>query len=573
MRRITTRLAATAALALALGACSDEATGPTVRPPGQAPNLAKNVIPDRYIVVFRESVSDAPGLAKQLALAHGGTLHHTYRHALRGFAATLNAQAAEALRKNPNVAYVEADQMTQPAQISAWAYSWGVDRIDQRGLPLNNYYTYGRTGQGVTVYVIDTGIQTGHAEFGGRAWGAYDAFGGGGQDCNGHGTHVAGTIGGATYGVARGVSLAAVRVYPCSGGSPWSTVIAGIDWVRYYHTRPAVANLSLTGGALQAADDAVNSLIAAGVTVVASAGNDAYDACYYSPARVPGALTVGATDVYDQQAWFSNGGSCLDLYAPGEGIVSAQLNGGAATRNGSSMATAHVSGAAALYLQGSTAAAPYTVHNAIVSHASTGQVQNLGWESPDRLLYADFGVITGPVRVPVHRIYSSYSGDHMYGFDAFEQPDWSYSLEYQNYFYVPTQGLSSHQPLYRCWNPNVSYTGDRFLTTDANCENSMYVQPYPSYPQPTYEEQLRPPPIIDEPCCVLEPEPVYTNWYEGQVGWVATTQVPGSVPLYRLYNPGLGDTFHTIDANEANYAVANYGYTMWGISGYVYLTP
>jgi subtilisin family serine protease len=385
------RLFAALAVAVGVAACSDTPSGPGVAAPEtSAPRAARGgnaPIPDRYVVVFKSDVRDAPGLARQLAAAHGGTVHHTYQHAIKGFAATLPAAAATALRRNPNVAYVEQDQRVSAVQVG----SWGLDRVDQRDLPLNGVYNYTSTGAGVTAYIIDTGIETTHPQFGGRASAGYDAYGGSAQDCNGHGTHVAGTVGGSTYGVAKSVGLVAVRVLDCDGYGTWSGVIAGIDWVRYYRATPAVANLSLGGGAMQSVDDAIANLVASGVTVAVAAGNWSEDACNTSPARAPSALTVGATNQYDQQSWFSNFGGCVDLYAPGEGITSAWLYGGTNTIDGTSMATPHVAGAAALYLQGNPSAAPSTVGSAILSNASTYKLSGLGAGSPNLLLFTGTG--------------------------------------------------------------------------------------------------------------------------------------------------------------------------------------
>ncbi len=420
MRRSPLRTLAALVVAAVAAACADSPTGSDHRDALKTAPLLSTApgkgIPDRYIVVFNDDVVDPPGLGRRLVGEHGGELHHTYEHALRGFAATLPAPAVEALRRNPQVKYVEQDAI---ASISTTQYSapWGLDRIDQPDLPLNGAYNYYRDGDLVKVYVIDTGILTSHMEFFGRAMVGYDAVGDGynGQDCNGHGTHVAGTIAGSTYGVAKRASVVSVRVFGCTGGSPWSTIIAGVDWVTGDFSpnpfRPwtmgAVANMSLGGAANTSVDDAVNRSIAKGITYVLAAGNDGIDACNVSPARVSAAITVGASDSSDGRAIFSslyssNYGSCLDLFAPGLNIPSAWHTSWTATNtiSGTSMAAPHVAGVAALYIHRYPAAAnPAAVGSAIVSAAFTNKVSNIGAGSPNRLLNALAYVSSTPLSV------------------------------------------------------------------------------------------------------------------------------------------------------------------------------
>jgi subtilisin family serine protease len=401
------------AAALMLSACQD-ANSPTVSSPQSPSDPAASfaatpgqglgrVIPGAYIVVFKAAVTDAPGLARHLVGAAGGTLRHSYGSALKGFAADLPARALDALQHNPNVAYVEADQVVQADDINP--ASWGLDRVDQRKLPLSRSYNYSATGAGVNVYIIDTGIWSSHAEFGGRVVGGYSAIKGRSntEDCNGHGTHVAGTVGGVSYGVAKGVSLYAVRVLDCAGSGTWSDVIAGIDWVAANRTLPAVANMSLGGGRMQSVNDAVEASIASGVTFAVSAGNSARDACNYSPASAPSALTVGATTATDARATYSNIGPCVDLFAPGSGITSAWIGSDTAsnTISGTSMASPHATGAAALYLETHSAAPPTEVAQAVLASATVGVLTGAGTGSPNLLLFTgDAGTSQPPACLP-----------------------------------------------------------------------------------------------------------------------------------------------------------------------------
>jgi subtilisin family serine protease len=303
----------------------------------------------------------------------------------------MSAEDAERLSQDFRVLFVEEDGVVT-ADVTQSNPPWGLDRIDQRNRPLSATYTYNWTGSGVRAYVIDTGIRTSHSQFAGRASNVFDAFGGSGADCNGHGTHVAGTIGGSTYGVAKSALLRGVRVLDCNGSGSTSGVIAGVDWVRNNRINPAVANMSLGGGASSSLDTAVNNLANSGVAIAVAAGNSNTDACTQSPARAASAITVGSTTTSDARSSFSNFGVCLDLFAPGSGILSSWFSSDTATAtlSGTSMASPHVAGAAALYKQANPSASASTIRNALVNNATTNVISGAGSGSPNRLLYTLF---------------------------------------------------------------------------------------------------------------------------------------------------------------------------------------
>ncbi|MFE7773918.1 S8 family serine peptidase [Streptomyces sp. NPDC057445] len=407
MRNSRRRLSAAGAIAvatLALGAAAAlPATAAEAAPEGVIENAdAPGAIAGSYIVTLDESAADAGSKAgKALAAEYGAKIKKTYNAALNGYSVELSEAQAKKFAADPAVESVVQNRVFTISGTQPSPPSWGLDRIDQKALPLNQSYTYpDSAGQGVTAYIIDTGVRITHSDFGGRASYGYDAIDNDNtaQDGNGHGTHVAGTVAGSSYGVAKKAKIVGVRVLDNSGSGTTEQVVAGIDWVTQNAVKPAVANMSLGGGVDTALDTAVRNSIASGVTYAIAAGNDGANATNTSPARVTEAITVGSTTSSDARSSFSNYGSVLDIFAPGSSITSAWNSGDSATNtiSGTSMATPHVTGAAALYLADNRTATPAQVSTALTTAATPNVVGSPGSGSPNRLLYVGGGSTTPP---------------------------------------------------------------------------------------------------------------------------------------------------------------------------------
>jgi subtilisin family serine protease len=375
------------AAGLSLAACADVGQEPPAVSPTMSPLFAAgpNKIEGNYIVVLNE------GSDRDRVLAQAGIkAKHVYDAVVNGFSAELKPRQLEALRSNPDVAYIEEDQdvfLDATQTVTAGGSLWGIDRIDQRNLPFSGSYTYTSTGAGVRVYVIDTGILASHSQFGGRASNVYPS--GSTTDCHGHGTHVAGTIGGSTYGVAKGALLRGVRVLGCTGSGSISGIIAGIDWVRLNRINPAVANLSLGGGFSSALNTAVTNLSNSGVFVAVAAGNSNANACNSSPSSATAVFTVASSTKTDAKSSFSNWGSCVDAYAPGSSVLSAWIGSNSATNtiSGTSMASPHVAGVAALYKATFGNAASSTIDSFLKNNATLNVISGNVSGTPNRLLF------------------------------------------------------------------------------------------------------------------------------------------------------------------------------------------
>ena len=396
-RRRAARFVLTAGLVTAAAvtgfAGSASAGTPAALPTGTILDAgAASAIGDSYIVTFKPGSAAAARVgaaSAELAKRYGGTVMANYTSAVTGFHATMTRTQARRLAANPAVQSVEQDARVTADALTQEKPTWGLDRIDQEKLPLSGTYTY-RSAANVTAYVLDTGIRIGSKEFDGRARNGYDFIDNDkvAQDCNGHGTHVAGTVGGVKYGVAKDVKLVAVRVLDCKGSGSYSAIIKGVDWVTKNAVKPAVANMSLGGSTSKTLNDAVKKSIASGVTYAVAAGNDNKDACKQSPASQPDAITVAATDSTDTRASFSNFGSCVDVFAPGVRITSAssKSDSGTAIMSGTSMASPHVAGAAALVLGANPSFTPKEVRDALVANAAANRVYDRAG-SPNKLLH------------------------------------------------------------------------------------------------------------------------------------------------------------------------------------------
>ena len=390
---------------LCIAACSDSTTAPsptqssTPRAPVNSPSA--DVVPGHYIVVMKPGAPSSETVVHRHALSKLLKMDQRFGTVMHGFSAAVSDEDVDSLRSDPDVESIEPDRYVHQLGTET-GMGWALDRVDQHAMPLNGAFAYGATGAGVNIYIVDGGIRYTHAEFGGRAHFAFDALGGNGSDCNGHGTGVAGVAAGSVHGVAKSANIYSVRVFPCTGTTTLSTILAGVDWVTANHKSPAVANLSLGAAAAPILDSAVERSIRSGVTYVIAGGNNGGDACAMSPGKLKDVINVGATDASDARASWSNYGSCITMFAPGVAVASADYYSDVALAswNGTSVAAPMVAGAAALYLQGHPTASPATVRSAIVGNTTNGTVTSLSGSASKLLYTAWIGSATAPAPPP-----------------------------------------------------------------------------------------------------------------------------------------------------------------------------
>ncbi|RKH63777.1 S8 family serine peptidase [Corallococcus llansteffanensis] len=512
----------------------------------------ERAIPGEYIVVLRDSQQEvrqqgAANIARELVSLNGGQVLRTYEHTIHGFLAKMSEAEAQRLLSDPRVAYVQENGLIHVSATQTGA-TWGLDRLDQRDLPRNSSYTYNVDGTGVHAYVIDTGIRLTHTEFTGRTGNGYDFIDNDSDpsDCHGHGTHVSGTVGGTTWGVAKKVTLHGVRVLDCTGYGNDAQVIGGIDWVAANHIKPAVANMSLGDVAIQAVDDATERLIAAGVTTVVAAGNDSANACNYSPARAPNAITVGSTTSSDGRSSFSNYGTCVDIFAPGSSITSASNSGNSSSTvlSGTSMASPHVAGAAALYLSANPTATPAQVRDALVNNSTPNKVTSPGTGSPNKLLYTLF--ITGggsDTTPPTTSITAPVGGATLSGSATLSASASDNVGVSRVEFYAGTSllGTATSAPYSFAWNTTAVANGTYVLTTKAydaanNIGTSATVSVTVNNGTGT--------------CSISEQLLVNAGFESGNTGWTTSTDVidgttSGNAPrtgTYKAWLNGYGTT-------------------------------
>jgi hypothetical protein len=516
---------------------------------GQSAQMIRRAraVPNEYIVVLRDSQQEvrqqgAASIAQEMASLTGGRVLRTYEHTIRGFLANMTEAEAQRLLSDPRVAYVQENGLIHVSATQTGA-TWGIDRIDQRDLPRNSSYTYNVDGTGVHAYVIDTGVRMTHNEFTGRIGNGYDFIDNDSDasDCHGHGTHVAGTVGGTTWGVAKKAIIHGVRVLDCTGYGSDAQVIGGIDWVAANHIKPAVANMSLGDVGIQAIDDATERLIAAGVTTVVAAGNDSANACNYSPARAPNAITVGSTTSSDARSSFSNYGTCVDIFAPGSSITSASRssNTGSTSMSGTSMASPHVAGAAALYLSANPDATPAQVRDALVNNSTPNKVTSPGTGSPNRLLYTLF--ITGggtDTIAPTTSITSPAGGATLTGTATLSASASDNVGVARVEFYAGTSllGTATAAPYSISWNTTSVANGTYALTTKAyDAANNVGTSSTVSVTVSNGTGS----------CSITEQLLANAGFESGNTGWTASTGVidgttTGSAPRTGTYKALLG---------------------------------